>query len=67
VFSPLVRAAVLYVAPPLGSAWDVSRLWPFEPASYKLSDDPIRNLTKAGALIAAEIDRLERTREDSER
>ena len=26
----------------------------------KVDDDPIRNLAKAGALIAAEIDRLER-------
>lgn len=27
---------------------------------WKPSDDPIRNLTKAGALIAAEIDRIQR-------
>lgn len=32
--------------------------WPFERASWKPSDDPIRNLVHAGALIAAEIDRL---------
>lgn len=31
--------------------------WEFKP-----SDDPVRNLVKAGALIAAEIDRLERAR-----
>lgn len=34
--------------------------WPFEPESWKPSDDPIRNLIKAGALIAAEIERLQR-------
>ncbi len=35
--------------------WD----WPWN-AWFKPSADPIRNLEKAGALIAAEIDRLER-------
>jgi len=34
--------------------------WPFEPSSWKPSDDPIRNLVHAGALIVAEIDRLRR-------
>lgn len=34
--------------------------WPWDEVSWKPSDDPIRNLTKAGALIAAEIDRLQR-------
>lgn len=34
--------------------------WPFEPKDLKLSPDPVRNLVKAGALIAAEIDRLRR-------
>lgn len=34
------------------------RDWPWEPEAWKPSDDPIRNLEKAGALIAAEIDRL---------
>lgn len=32
--------------------------WPFEEDAWKPSPDPIRNLEKAGALIAAEIDRL---------
>jgi len=32
--------------------------WPWEPSSWKPSADPIHNLVKAGALIAAEIDRL---------
>lgn len=34
--------------------------WPWAKKWWKPSDDPIRNLTKAGALIAAEIDRLQR-------
>ena len=34
--------------------------WPWERSAWKPSDDPIRNLVKAGALIAAEIDRLTR-------
>jgi len=34
--------------------------WPWDTKWWKPSDDPIRNLTKAGALIAAEIDRLQR-------
>ncbi len=34
--------------------------WPWEPEWWNPSDDPIRNLVKAGALIAAEIDRLQR-------
>lgn len=36
--------------------------WPWHPDWWKPSDDPVRNLVKAGALIAAEIDRLERAR-----
>lgn len=35
--------------------------WPFEEKWWKPSSDPIRNLIKAGALVAAEIDRLLRT------
>ena len=34
--------------------------WPWEESSWKPHDDPVRNLVKAGALIAAEIDRLTR-------
>ena len=37
----------------------VPSMWPWEAAWWKPSD-PIRNLVKAGALIAAEIDRLQR-------
>ena len=35
-------------------------LWPFHPSWWKPGDDPIRALVKAGALIAAEIDRIHR-------
>jgi hypothetical protein len=34
--------------------------WPWDQDWWKPSPDPIRNLVKAGALIAAEIDRLQR-------
>jgi hypothetical protein len=34
--------------------------WPWSLDDWKPTDDPIRNLVKAGALIAAEIDRLQR-------
>ena len=33
------------------------RAWPWHQGSFKPSADPIRNFEKAGALIAAEIDR----------
>lgn len=37
----------------------LSQLWPFERWSFKPSpEDRIKELTKAGALIAADIDRL---------
>jgi hypothetical protein len=39
--------------------------WPFDSlAFWKPSDDTIRNLVKAGALIAAEIDRLQRAKDE---
>ena len=37
---------------------EVLSLWPWDFDWWKPSDDPVRNLEKAGALIAAEIDRL---------
>ena len=36
------------------------RGWPWEPQWWKPTGDPIRDLVKAGALIAAEIDRRQR-------
>jgi hypothetical protein len=52
--SELYRAEVS--APPC-QEWRWSHEW------WKPSEDPIRNLEKAGALIAAEIDRLLRDQE----
>lgn len=40
--------------------FDLASVWPWEMKWWKPSDDPVRNLVKAGALIAAEIDRLQR-------
>jgi hypothetical protein len=37
--------------------------WPWSGDWWKPSDDPVRNLTKAGALIAAEIDRIQAEKE----
>lgn len=37
---------------------DVPRDWPWNGLSWKPSGNPVRDLEKAGALIAAEIDRL---------
>ena len=36
--------------------------WPWAKSWWKPSADPVRNLVKAGALIAAEIDRLQRAK-----
>jgi hypothetical protein len=41
----------------------VESTWPFDQSWWKPSADPIRNLVKAGAMIAAEIDRLKRQQE----
>lgn len=38
--------------------------WPWQRSEWKPSDEPIENLVRAGALIAAEIDRLLRLREE---
>lgn len=37
-----------------------SQVWRWPGDAWKPSSDPIRNLVRAGALIAAEIDRLNR-------
>lgn len=41
--------------------------WPWASSWWKPTGDPIRDLAKAGALIAAEIDRLQRAGEATER
>ena len=38
----------------------VPKKWPWDKKWWKPSDDPIRNLVKVGALIAAAIDKLQR-------
>lgn len=60
-FGEMALAAAVYAIPPekrdrtlMASLWP--RYWSFKPRE----DDRIRELEKAGALIAAEIDRLER-------
>ena len=65
----MVDAAVHYAvaATRLTYGWDLSMVkrrgvtgihWPWDASWWKPSHDPVRNLVKAGALIAAEIDRL---------
>lgn len=38
-------------------------MWPWDDSWWKPSEDPVRNLVKAGALIVAEIERLQRIEE----
>lgn len=41
-------------------------LWPWAMEWWKPGNDPVRCLAKAGALIAAEIDRLQRRKEQAQ-
>jgi hypothetical protein len=43
----------------------IPSVWPWHTFWWKPSADPLRNLVKAGALIAAEIDRMQGTRPTS--
>jgi hypothetical protein len=56
----LAFAAATYAPPSFTTTKDFKRihLWPWDKGWWKPSDDRIKELTKAGALIAAEIDRL---------
>jgi hypothetical protein len=59
-------AAECYMAYGCNARWQsqAPMLWPWDDKWWKPSySDEIRNLVKAGALIAAEIDRLQRTKE----
>lgn len=64
----LVAAGICYAAVAQAQALDheawpagmVPVTWPWAAEWWKPSDDPLRNLARAGALIAAEIDRLYR-------
>lgn len=66
VDAELTQAARAY----LDTAWWVHRptipplVWPWSNDSFKWHHDPIRNLQKAGALIAAELDRLSTTAQE---
>ena len=57
----LSRAAACYIF--ARNPEFIEKYWPFLEGWWKPSDDGIRNLIKAGALIAAEIDRLLRLKE----
>ena len=57
--SELCRAAACYIARPSWVSTPLWPHWPFDISWWKPSPhDRIRELQKAGALIAAEIDRL---------
>lgn len=60
----LVMAAVCYASPDTelyyieGDGTEVPVGWPWDVAWWKPSGDRVKDLTKAGALIAAEIDKI---------
>jgi len=59
----LALAAMAYATPGNNyrtNHWPPPGVWPWEKQWWKPTTDRIRNLEKAGALIAAEIDRLAR-------
>lgn len=60
IFGEIARAAACYAFPPeIGSR---TEHWPWEWHNWKPTpDDRIRELVKAGALIVAEIERLQRS------
>lgn len=64
----LTKAAIahaVHAIPDAQAEPDVSAppWWPWDETAWKPDGDPIRHLVKAGALIAAEIDRLVRLEE----
>lgn len=57
----LAFAAAAYACPVKtnkAKSFKRTHLWPWDSRAWKPSNDRIRELSKAGALIAAEIDRL---------
>lgn len=63
----LAEAAACYATPTdlrqpsLAFHWNGPAAWPWESSAWKPSpDDRVRELVKAGALIVAEIERLQR-------
>jgi hypothetical protein len=58
----LAAAAISYTAEALGlKQHGVSQplLWPWDPKDWKPEDSQLENLIKAGAFLAAEIDRIQ--------
>jgi hypothetical protein len=53
-------AAACYAIPPEARDTSVPDLWPWDDAQWKPADDRVRELVKAGALIVAEIERVQR-------
>jgi hypothetical protein len=56
-------AAYTMVSDPDGAGDCADEWWPWDSESWKPSVDPLRNLARAGALIAAEYDRIARQRQ----
>lgn len=68
----MARAAACYALPENIRAWVLKgyailhQIWPWDDEWWKPTpDDRVRELVKAGALIAAEIDRLQRANSPS--
>ncbi len=65
LFGQLAHAARCYLGHALGLIYGGYKQprrpleWPWDEKWWKPSDDPVRDLVKAGALIAAQIDRLQ--------
>lgn len=55
----LADAAIAYLIEGQGYRLQLPRFWPWDISTFK-PKDRISNLVRAGALIAAEIDRLQR-------
>lgn len=67
VASELARAAISYLRydSPMDDIADAEKLWPWSCDMFK-PQGHVRNLMKAGALIAAEIDRVLRIQQQIE-
>lgn len=61
-FGELAMAAAVYAAPPrMRGVFNLHKLWPWNWIFWKATPkDRIRELVKSGALIVAEIERLQR-------
>jgi len=58
----MAASAMLAIQSPFAVIASPPPFFLFEPEMWKPSDDPVRDLERAGALIAAEIDRILRDR-----